>query len=546
MSTRYYYVLSCGLWLLFLQPLTPAAQAQPQADSSHLAQSPRRDTRLKITTPSRDSRAKKTCHYVMTQLVTTMKHLLQISEAHYTTANDTLPHQQPWHQLLQYSSQSCHHSPSRNHILKTAARLRAKHTHKVGVLIPSQGLEPYLIEAFHHGLRSACQHLNCDPQNNLVVASYNPHATDDLNRAFADLLYHEGVSVIIGGFQAADHAVLNHMSTLFAMPLFLMSPPLDTLPLSRHVFLHSPSERHLLARLMEHFRAQNIKQVVLLEPKSARGTTQQKFTAMAQHYGVELAAYYSYDNHYRSIVKVSEEVLQLRPHHRQAEWAELVKQKTREYEQHGDKLTATDIFLEPQFNYDAIMIADNAKMVRHFAKIFRYLRLKHPIPLVGMHLWRTQELITPWDPLLEGAYFADFIGNYSNLPSFVHHFDRSSPPTNKTSSSIPTTHNGYFTDPSQMAAVDLQLLSYRAMRQAIQAIVIPNLSRHRLSTRIRLALKQQTAAHGTSLPRKPHEVHWPTYLFKVSRGGIHARPSSTAFKPIAHHLSPQNQIQQAN
>lgn len=526
---RWLCTLVCTWALLSTSP--PAAQAESRRqpprstapDSLHVPVSPR-------------SPAYRTCRYVMNELARSMRQLLKAADISSAAKTAFKPHQQPWQQLLALPTGSCHRTSLQPKIIKLAAQVRATHQQKIGVIVPASGLEEYLKRAFFYGLTSACQQgsIPCEPRRHLVVRSYNPLAAGDLQRALGELIYTHGVSVIIGGFSTAHHRLLSQIGALFAIPIFLMAPGPDDAPPSNHVFQHSPSERLLLARLMDHFRTNNLHQIVLLEPASAQGRLHQEFTAMAPAYGVKLAAYHTYDQHYRSIIEVSEEVLQLRPHHRQEEWATLVKAQQQAQEVADAPITAAEVFLEPQFNYDAIMIADNAKMVRHFAKIFRYLRLKRPLPLVGMHLWRTQELITPWDPLLEGAYFADFISNYTTLPSFIRPFDETST-TSTPAQQVATTHNGYFTAPALMAAVDLQLLGYRAANLAMNLITRPGMKRSQLSKHIRRTLHHEASAYPTSLPRHPHEVPWPTYLFKISGGKINQQPPP-AMKALAHQL----------
>lgn len=514
-------------WAL-LSPPSPAAHAESRQQPPSVAASP---------SPHQPPRAYRTCRYVMNELARVMHQLLEAADINYMAKAPSQPHQQPWHQLLAMAPGSCHHPSLQPKLIKLAAQVRATHKQKIGVIVPASGLEEYLKHAFFYGLTSACQHgaVPCDPRRHLVMESYNPLAPGDLQRALGELLYNHGISVIIGGFHTAHHRLLSQISTLFAIPIFLMAPGSSDTSSSQHVFQHSPSERLLLARLMEHFRTNNLNQIVLLEPTSTQGSLHQKFKAMAPAYGVELAAYHTYDQHYRSLIDVSEEILQLRPHHRQEEWAELVK--AQQQAQGDTPITAAEVFLEPQFNYDAIMIADNAKMVRHFAKIFRYLRLKRPLPLVGMHLWRTQELITPWDPLLEGAYFADFIGNYTTLPAFIRPFDETSTTISSPPQQVITTHNGYFTAPALMAAVDLQLLGYRAANLAMNFITRPGIKRSQLSKHIRRTLHHEADSYPTSLPRLPHEVPWPTYLFKISDGKINQQPPATT-RALAHQQLP--------
>lgn len=468
----------------------------------------------------------RTCGYVIRHLVEMMNQLMIARGSRlYQDTEKLSDHQNKWHELSGFSDRSCRNKRSSQQVLKTAAHVRSFHTRKVGLLIPTHGLDSYLSQSFDHGLKSACEEMaECDLDQILVRRLYNPYASGDLNRALGHLLYDDGVSVIIGGFHRTDHTVLNRIATLFSVPVFLMSPSAVTSQYSRHVFLHSPSQRLLLARILTYFRSYGITQVALVEPAESEGSTKQDLMSLAGDYGVQLAFYENYHSHYKSLVDVSQKLLKLAPGDRKAEWAQLVSQKTEESAQTGEPFSSEDIFLNPRFDYDALIIADNAKMVRHFVKIFRYLRLKKAIPLVGMHHWRAEEILDPWDPLLEGAHFVDFIGRYDHLPSFI-----------RSHGSSDRSHNGYFIDPAMMAAVDLQLLGYRAMKEALQAMMTHRIKRSQLSEFIRSSLRLQFAQQSTA-HLNPHEVYWPTHLFKLSRGQIYEYSQSLQKSPLAQHM----------
>ena len=499
--------------VMLLWPPAYATPENPRPAVEHLKKSKKRGP-------------KRTCRYVMNRFANMVRKFVELSE----TSSTPLHHQQPWHKLLDASFLSCFSKKEARQLLGVAAQIRAEHNHKIGIMIPYKLFEKKLVDSFIHGASSACQEDPiCVESQHLVLKRYHHHSRADLEKVAAELLYHHGVTLIVGGFHPPTHEFLNELATIFSLPVFLMAPRAHHDGLSRHTFLFSPSEKHLLARLLSFFKSQNKHKIVLLEP--AGGVTQGFLSSMLDTYNMTMETH-TYHKSYPSMLNVAKEVLELHPHQRKDEWDQLVAQKRAESEELGEELKIEDVFLEPRFQHDVLLIADNAKMVRHYVKIFRYLRLKKPIPLAGMHLWRAEDLLKPWDNLLEGAYFADFIGLYNALPSFVKPLDRPAKVVLASGEAVVkkpeepgdfALSGGYFIDPAQMASIDFQLLGYRAINQALSLALTPGIKRTHMTGHLQNLVRQNQLGSMKTLSTV-NEVYWPIHLFKITRGQLRHLP----------------------
>src|SRR5690606_24878972 len=76
------------------------------------------------------------------------------------------------------------------------------------------------------------------------------------------------------------------------------------------------------------------------------------------------------------------------------------------------------VVLKPIVNFDAVLLPDDFRTARHFAKLFKFHQVDK-LTMIGNHEWRSPALVEPYDDFLEGSFFADFIGSYAKLPAAV-------------------------------------------------------------------------------------------------------------------------------
>ncbi|MCY4380489.1 MAG: hypothetical protein OXC40_02830 [Proteobacteria bacterium] len=487
---KYYFlkktVCLCGILYLALYGVVGTAQARSAKHEAVL-----------------EDKIQTSCEQVKQSLAKTVRYL-----SRYTDKAKSA-HEKRWAKLAT-AKVNCRHKKKAALYLKLAAQVRASHHEKIGVLVPEYLYNQSLRASFVQGVKNACHEASlCTPSEHLVIRYLTDPQPKKLIRHITELLYNKGVSVIIGGFDEGSHRYLNQISKVFAVPVFLMTPRENISKLPPYSFVFSPSEKFLLEGLVSFWSQKNVKRIALLEPKHSDGSIEKYLLEITESQPMTLAKTIHYHPNYQSMLTTSKEILQLLPHQRQDEWQQLLENHKLATEQEDlnteeQQLTEEELFLEPKFDYDVLLIADNARIVRHFVKLFRYLRLTKPIPLAGTHLWRAQEIIKPWDPLLEGAYFVDFIGEYSQLLKAMDLTEREG---------YHEDMSKYLVDPSMMANMDFQLLGYRATHMALKVAFLPGASRHHMGKIIR----QRMSADSTN---RPHEIRWPTHLFQLSKGHL--------------------------
>ena len=158
------------------------------------------------------------------------------------------------------------------------------------------------------------------------------------------------------------------------------------------------------------------------------------------------------------------------------------------------------MILDPILAADAVVIPDNFRMVHHFVKLFKYHGVEQ-LPLLGNHEWRSMGLVEPWEPFLNGAVFADFIGSYFRIPAGIEY---------------ELGQNQFFVREGQTVAVDFQLIGYRAGAIGLEVLSFPLVKRRHLVKHLLKQRQNRATLPPTrcSMPRAGSR--WPTFLFRVA------------------------------
>jgi hypothetical protein len=149
----------------------------------------------------------------------------------------------------------------------------------------------------------------------------------------------------------------------------------------------------------------------------------------------------------------------------------------------------------------AVVIADDFRAVRHFVNALRFHRITGVV-LAGDQQWRSPALVTPPEPALAGALFADFIGSYADLPAKL---------------GTPTAASPYFAAPADVVRADFGVVGYRVGDIALRALAVTS-RRASLPT----ALAHLPSAGSGYFPADggafdaARDAVWPTYLFRVA------------------------------
>ena len=345
-----------------------------------------------------------------------------------------------------FTSSHCQDPDTRVAITSLISKILNDHSGKIGVILPLSNNSYFLhvIRSFEANLASK----NLDPKKILVVL--DNQGRDDLTiQGIASLIFEHKVSVIIGGQKAGDTALLRLWGSRLIVPTFLLTEP-PAGPPFQNIYYSRPTK----ATLAKAAVAANIRfghrRISLLSPQDQHSDLFiAAYELAAKAAGISIVNRVPYDSTRFDLMEASgKKIFHLDTNDRQDELKELYKAAKEQAKQSGEKFNPNMVALQPDIRQDAVMIPDNFKVVRHFAKIFAYLGVRK-MPLFGQFEWRSEGLIAPWDGFLGGSYFVDFLGAYTSLPAPIK---------------IPTTSaSPFFVAPDKIEQADFSLVAWRAI-----------------------------------------------------------------------------------
>ena len=192
---------------------------------------------------------------------------------------------------------------------------------------------------------------------------------------------------------------------------------------------------------------------------------------------------------------------------RSAEYAELLNNSRKKAQSEGVGFNPKTVTLPAIKDFDAVIIPDNFKIIRHFSNIFKYLGVNR-IPLIGTYEWRSFDLIHPYDPSLEGSFFVDFIGKYSSLPRSLNFaIEKDSP---------------YFIDPSSVSRIDHSIIGYHST-SIIDQLLSKNFKK---KSQLIKHLRVMNNTHSSSYFKQGRifdqnqVAYWPSFILNIKDGEI--------------------------
>lgn len=423
-----------------------------------------------------------------------------------------------WYAITSASKVTCRNVTQRAQLMARARKLYREGSGSIGVILPhpaSQSM-PVLLQEFLKGQKMACRALaDCTDKNLKVRVRYvSGGSVEGLKEAVAELVLRHKVSLLMGGWDQETGRYLNKIGLAFRTPVFIVRPVHIDVK-SPYTFFVYPHEFHLATRLLQAWKARGVSSVAIMQPPHHSRDLIDAVKRLGPRYGVTRTQIFAYNSaSYDSMERAGQELFNLHSGAgRSQEWALKLESEKKAAEKAGEDFDEASVFLEPQLKFDMVLIPDNAKVVRHFLKIFQYLRYSGPLPLSGTPLWRSKELVDPWDSMLQGAMFVDFIGRYHQLPA-VWRQDLVG------GGQAVSTHQSIFMDPRNMAPLDLRLMGYRAMSVALQLRYFHGQNNKQVG-----ASHLSTLYFSDSYFKDPQVftdqyINWPTFSFFLSGGQV--------------------------
>lgn len=409
----------------------------------------------------------------------------------------------PYSYFTGYRKEDCRKPSIAKQMLKQTRYLKQRHSNKVGVIAPTIGTTAFIGKEIIAGSRSACQDTNCSFDEKIITRN-SDRSLAVIKKNVADLLFDFNVSVLIGGTNKEEAEFLKVISERLEIPVFLLNADEEE-ERTPNTFKISPSSSFMANALIDGIKSNGIRKIAILRPNSYSNQLVSNLMYQAKKNNIEVTDEVKYTpQNFDSMKHAASTLLKITGTNRSNELRALANEKRIEAEEAGFEFNPEMVTLPPIKSFDAVFIPDNFKVVRHFVKLFKFHGIEQ-ITLIGNHLWRSPEILEPWDPLLEGSIFADFVGNYKNLPNSL---------------GIRIGGKGMFVNPEKMASIDFRLLGYRATSIALQMDRFPDQRRNKFSNQYQDLYYKDLYFNDSVVFTKEKHATWPTYLFNISKGNL--------------------------
>jgi hypothetical protein len=425
------------------------------------------------------------------------------------------------------SVQHCAEATTRARAIAAVTSLADSASGRIGMVLPLTGARGKLATLIVQGMRAAFADANLK-FDDLVLLKDSGGVAANAERAFAELVLKDRVSLVVGGMEQAEAEALAKRSAEVSMPTILLSREREPAAASSFAFRVYPDEQRLAETLAAAAKKRSWSRIAILKPAGGKSNRVAQYFAQAvkgQGGQVLFDLIYTPGN-YDSMSAAARQLFRTDASQRKDEYRLAYKQARERAAKEGVPFDPRMVLLKPIIDFDAIFLPDDFRTARHFAKLFKF-HMVDKIALMGNHEWRSPGLIEPFDELFDGAVFADFIGSYAKLPASI---------------SAPTLGSPYFVHPQAVVPTDFKLIGYRVARVASQVARIKDVPRRQLPAR----MLEMTSESGATLGQGKvfagdRNILWPTYLFTVQKSGLQLDSEQTAYQALPTEQRPAAQ-----
>lgn len=334
--------------------------------------------------------------------------------SHYQRLSRLVPKGRDWaaglpkQDFLQSATIStCDESDGYEKILGALSSLLNNHTNKIGVLLPLRNTKPqYILNGLQRNLAA-----NLNLQQDKII-SYDSSNMNALEVQLAELIFLHQVATIVGGYDAASATQLKLWSDRLMIPMVLLSEPSRGEQHDR-VFYVYPTLDQMGSKIMREAKAYHWTRLGLIYPvngdQSQLANTIQE-TAKKEGITVTRVENYTTGN-YESMDAMAKKLFVLEQSQREEEYQAAYLKAKKIAESQKIPFQAKNVVLQPKIEFDALIVLDQYRMIRHLAKMFQFYGVRS-LKMIGNQEWRGPGIIEPYDPFLEGSFFVDIIGSY--------------------------------------------------------------------------------------------------------------------------------------
>ncbi len=441
------------------------------------------------------------CQLIQERITSRLKALMNV-----LPANTEFPKESDIPGLLNLGKNACLDRQTRDSTLRLLGRVANNHSGRIGLILPVTGRRSDQIVQILTGMRAFFKELGLDFDKHVILKD-SGNTTHGAEVGYAELVLLHNVELVIGGLEQAESEILAQWGASLSFPTIVLTPNRDLANLSPYVFVLYPSEKRLAETLVQTALGKQKKRIAILKPKNARSDRLTRFfkDAVTQSGGAITAEIEYVSGSYESMQKAAKDLFRVNAPERANELREAYEKAKLKAAEERVAFNPKEVLLPPLIDFDALFIPDDFRSVRHFAKLFKF-HMADKLTLIGNHEWRSFGLIDPPEPMLEGSFFADFVGGYASLPASLQ---------------IPPSPSPWFVDPDLVARVDFRLIGYRIGR-VISSLVGQVQPKRSLipATLAQLKLKDSQEGAATPVFDQTRVALWPTFVFRVAKNQL--------------------------
>ena len=449
----------------------------------------RNSTELNTTSTTKSVTNMNTCRRLIQRFVTPYKELAKVAGWRRLSSQ-----QPPCESFLDLSDQNCESPAERARVVKTIRSCQQYTDGRIVFLVRSTaaGGQPHELL---HGLQAAMgQH---PIRTRILVKEYDPRSLTQpagIEQVLAPIALEHGSPLIIAEGPFASHVSLSRWAESLMIPVISLTATSTTgasSPWFSNIF---PDPMRMMDALARTARTRAITKVGILRPSAMSADLLEAFRKSFAAHSMAVVQEAVYENgQFESLERAIKTLFKLDDPNRDQELADMKTQASARAEADGKPIDLSQIHLKALADFDALFLPDDFRTMRYTMRLLKY----HEAPqlvFMGIQAWRSRPLVEPFEARLEGAFFVDYVGDYTTLPQALRSRDMK---------------DGRFPEPAEAQAVDIRMIGYRSGQTLTRAFQGPIADRYTLAKK---------------LSQDEQEHPWPSYIFKLSRGTIMPGP----------------------
>lgn len=292
-------------------------------------------------------------------------------------------------------------------------RFMNKHFNRIGIILEQHPDNKDKTSAIIEGIKESLKNVDHKIKGRFVIKKISL-VKKKVNRVLSNMILKDKVGIIITWGQKKFIKHIQRWQKGLDIPTIFISNKTKTGKNSFNVF---PNRKNYGLEFIKTLKRKNIKSIAILTPQRHKKTPLLRtIKHYLKKYGIRIVEDVQYiKDDFTSYDMACRKIFTINRFTRRAEYNRILSTERRKARREGFKLNKKLVFLPARVDYDAIFIPDDFKTVHHFTKLFKYYQAKN-VQLIGTYQWRSDDLLTPKEKILEGATFIDFLGDYKNLP----------------------------------------------------------------------------------------------------------------------------------